>query len=201
VVFLGGCNFRCPFCHNHPLVLDPESIPEVPHDTVLDALASTRKWLGGVCVSGGEPTLSPGIGALLKRFKELGLPVKLDTNGSRPEVLADLIGRGLVDMVAMDVKSVLDPAAYRAATGVEADLTAIRRSIDLLKDSGVAHQFRMTVVPTLHDRDTIAAWARMLAGSPLKLQNFNPRTTLSAELSRVKGFTPEEFEDFKRLLN
>ena len=199
VVFLGGCNFRCPFCHNHPLVLAPEGIETIPADHVLGRLAAMGPWLGGICVSGGEPTLSPGLAELLAVFKTTGLPVKLDTNGTRPEVLEELLAAGLVAMIAMDVKAPLDQPGYDACAGTRVDLAAIDRSIELIKKSGLPHQFRMTVVPGLHDEAAVEAWGAFLAGSPLKLQNFNPRTTLNPDVLPAQGFTPAAFAALQKL--
>jgi len=200
VVFLGGCNFRCPFCHNHPLVLEPQGFETIPLDHVMRRLAEMRPWLGGVCVTGGEPTLAPDLAELLRAFKAAAIPVKLDTNGTRPEMLEGLLAEGLVAMVAMDVKAPLDQARYDACAGVAVDLAAIRRSISLIKESGLPHQFRMTVVPRLHREDDVRRWRETLAGSPLKLQNFNPQSPLQPELSQEKGFSPDAFAALQALV-
>lgn len=193
VVFLGSCNFRCPFCHNHALVLAPQSFETIPLEHVLARLAAMRPWLGGVCVTGGEPTLAPDLADLLRAFKATGVPVKLDTNGTRPEVVEALLAEGLLAMIAMDVKAPLEQAKYNACAGVAVDLAAIRRSIERIKSSGLPHQFRMTVLPRLHSEADIVTWRDTLAGSPLKLQNFNPQSPLAAEFSQEKGFAPDDF--------
>ncbi|MFZ5762366.1 MAG: anaerobic ribonucleoside-triphosphate reductase activating protein [Thermodesulfobacteriota bacterium] len=200
VVFLGGCNFRCPFCHNHPLVLEANTFATIPLAHVLQRVNAMRPWLGGVCLTGGEPTLAPDLADLLRAFREAAIPVKLDTNGTRPEVLARLLNEGLVAMVAMDVKAPLDQARYDACAGVAVDLDAIRRSIGLIKASGLPHQFRMTVVPRLHSEADVAAWRETLAGSPLKLQNFNPQSPLAPEFAEEKGFSPDAFAALQALV-
>lgn len=200
VVFLGGCNFRCPFCHNHPLVLAPEGFETVPPDHVLQRLTAMRDWLGGVCVTGGEPTLAPDLPDLLHTFKSAGIAVKLDTNGTRPEMLERLLAEGLLAMIAMDVKAPLDQAKYDACAGTRVDLAAIRRSIDCIKSSGLPHQFRMTVLPRLHSEADIVAWRETLAGSPLKLQNFNPQSPLDADFAQEKGFGPDAFAALQALV-
>lgn len=200
VVFLGGCNFRCPFCHNHPLVLAPQSFATIPLDHVLKRLGEMRPWLGGVCVTGGEPTLAPELAELLRTFKAAGVLVKLDTNGTRPAVLEQLLAEGLVAMVAMDVKAPLDQAKYDTCTGVGVDLAAIRQSIECIKSSGLPHQFRMTVLPRLHTEADIRAWRDTLAGSPLKLQNFNPQSPLDGEFAKEKGFAPDVFARLQALV-
>ena len=200
VVFLGGCNFRCPFCHNHLLVLQPQTFATIPLDHVLKRLAAMRPWLGGVCVTGGEPTLAPDLPELLHTFKAAAIPVKLDTNGTRPEVLERLLAEGLLAMIAMDVKAPLDQAKYDACAGTRVDMAAIRRSIGLIRSSGLPHQFRMTVLPRLHSEADVVAWRDALAGSPLKLQNFNPQSPLDAGFAREKGFSPDAFAALQALV-
>jgi pyruvate formate lyase activating enzyme len=202
VLFLGGCNFRCPFCHNHSLVLAPEEYETIPVEAVARQLAPYRKWLGGICLTGGEPTLDPDLPGMIRFLKDCGWAVKLDTNGSRPEVLARLLAGGLLDAVAMDVKAPLDPGKYARCVGVPVDLDLIWESIRLLGESGIEHEFRMTVVPRYHAEEDVAAWAAALGGGParLTLQNFNPRTTMDPELGRERGFTPEVFENLRTLV-
>ncbi len=202
ILFLGGCNFRCPFCHNHPLVLTSEGMETIPFEEILRRLAARKKWLQGVCISGGEPTLSPGLPAMIARLKAEGWAIKLDTNGSRPEVLAQLLGDNLLDMVAMDVKTVLEQDKYERCTGCSVDLEAIQQSIDLLAHSAIPHEFRMTIAPRLHTEEDIVAWTRQFdrTRSRLTLQNFNPRTTLDALFEKEQGFVPEIFSSLVALV-
>ena len=201
VIFLGSCNLRCPFCHNHPLVLEPDRFPSHDLEEITSQLAGRRQWLGGVCVSGGEPTLDPQLPDLLTDLKQAGWPAKLDTNGTRPRVLARLFEAGLVDMVAMDVKAPLVAEKYQALAGTRVDLARINESIELIRQSGLEYQFRMTVVPGYHDEADVAAWARTLADPSgrgrLTLQNFNPRSTLVPELMELKSFDPARFDQLK----
>lgn len=203
VLFLGGCNFRCPFCHNHSLVLTPEEYETISIKTVERQLAPFRKWLRGICITGGEPTLHPGLPDMIRFLKSRGWAVKLDTNGSRPEVLSELLSERLLDAVAMDVKAPLEPEKYDRCAGVPVELDRIRESIRLLGESGIEHEFRMTVVPKYHTEEDIRAWAAALGGGPacLSLQNFNPRTTMDPDLGREKGFTTEEFERLRTLVS
>jgi len=202
VLFLGGCNFRCPFCHNHPLVLGPEELISLDLEEILVRLRPLRSWLGGVCISGGEPTLSAELPEMLRSLKEEGFHVKLDTNGSRPAVLAELLAAGLVDMVAMDVKAPLEQALYDKCCGVKADLGRIGESIELIKGCGLPHQFRMTVVPGFHDRATIHRWRLMLGDSGnLKLQNYSPLSVLAPAHAGERRFSEEEFADLLLALN
>ena len=196
ILFLGGCNFRCPYCHNHPLVAAPEGLETIPLATVMTRLTAREKWLDGICISGGEPTLQPDLPVLLSFFKKKGWAVKLDTNGSRPEILENLIGAGLVDMVAMDVKAPLVQDLYDRCAGCAVDLGKIAESIAILQHSGIAHEFRMTIAPALHTEEDIRAWARRCScpgSSRLRLQNFRPATTMAACFAEERVFDPETF--------
>jgi len=195
ILFVGGCNFRCPFCHNHPLVLAPDGMETIAFEEIMTRLAARKNWLAGVCISGGEPTLSPGLPTMIARFKAEGWAIKLDTNGSRPEVLAQLLADNLLDMVAMDVKTVLVQDKYERCAGCRVDLGAIQKSIDLLGHSGIPHEFRMTIAPSLHTEEDVVAWVHQFdrSRSRLTLQNFNPKTTLDALFEKKQGFAPEIF--------
>jgi len=194
VLFLGGCNFRCPYCHNHPLVLRPGELPSLDLADILTRLRPLRKWLGGICVSGGEPTLSPELPRLLASLRGEGFAVKLDTNGSRPEVLAGLLAERLVDMVAMDVKAPLEQELYDRCCGVPVDLARIAASIELIRRSGVAHQFRMTVLPGFHGVAEVGRWrAALAATTAVKLQNFSHKSVLAPAQLPPRGFSEAEF--------
>lgn len=201
VLFLGGCNFRCPFCHNHQLVLQPGELVSHDLEEILARLRPLKNWLGGICISGGEPTLSPELPQLLARLRSEGFAVKLDTNGSRPEVLAALLAEGLLDMVAMDIKAPLEQELYDRCCGVKVDLARIGESIELIRDSGIAHQFRMTVVPGLHGAAEVERWVAGQEGRhALKLQNYNPKSVLAPDLAGSRGFTEEEFSELTGVL-
>ncbi len=160
-VFLQGCNFRCPFCHNSDL-LGGSSAPFMTMEEFLDFLKKRTGLLDAVCVSGGEPTLQKDLPELLKGIKTLGFSVKLDTNGSRPEVLKKLVAEGLVDYVAMDVKN--SPARYGETTGVSHfDITPIEESLRFLIEGNVAYELRTTVVAELHSEASITEMGQWLA--------------------------------------
>lgn len=163
-VFTGGCNFRCPFCHNAPLVL-PELIgQDTDEEQVLNFLKKRQGILDGVAITGGEPLLHKDIGAFLEKVRALGYKIKLDTNGSFPDRLQELIAAGLVDRVAMDIKNA--PALYAATVGVPGlDLTPIERSKELLLQGLVDYEFRTTVVKGLHTKDSIVGAAKWIAGA------------------------------------
>lgn len=175
VIFLGGCNFRCPFCYNVSLVLEPDKNPNIDWAVVSEYLETHRDWLDGVVVTGGEPTIWPGLPDLLRELKGFGLPVKLDTNGSRPEIVSQLLAEGLAEHIALDYKAPLDDRYYRAAgcpapsagTGspsvVEVGLPdRIRRTISILLASHLPVEFRTTAVPGFLDEDGLRKMAQDL---------------------------------------
>lgn len=164
-LFTGGCNMRCPFCHNALLVTELEQTSDRWSDTeVLAYLERRRGLLEGVCVTGGEPTLQPGLEAFLRNVKALGYAVKLDTNGTRPDILRRVVGEGLVDYVAMDIKN--SPAKYAETAGVpEAEIAGVFESMDYLLSGVVDYEFRTTVVRELHTVEDIAALAARIKGA------------------------------------
>ena len=191
-VFTGGCNFRCPFCHNASLVL-PERLEGDPDgvETVLDFLRKRQGLLEGVAITGGEPLLHADMADFLRQIRALGFKVKLDTNGSFPDRLDELIGEGLVDRVAMDIKNA--PARYTETVGLPSlDLRAVERSRDLLLEGRVAYEFRTTVVKGLHTRESLQEAARWIEGArEYYLQQYRD----SGDLIRPAGlaaFTDEE---------
>ena len=179
-VFLGGCDLRCPFCHNGGLVLGPMPA-ELDSEELLAFLKKRRGLLDGVCVTGGEPLLRPDLPELLARIKELGYPVKLDTNGSHPERLRSLVQQGLVDYVAMDIKN--SPERYGETVGVPAlDLTPFQESVAFLLQGSVDYEFRTTVVREFHDSDSFQAIGPWLSGARRYfLQCFVDRDTVLQE--------------------
>ena len=191
-VFLGGCNFRCPYCHNADLVLRPESLPVLSLDLFLCFLDARAGWLEGVCVTGGEPLLADHLEDLLSVIKERKLLVKLDTNGSRPDRLQALLGEGLVDWLAMDVKAALE--RYQSVTRSAVSEQDIQRSIDLIKGSGLEYMFRTTLVPGLVGPEDVLQIGRLLGGARLyQLQQFVPHDTVDPRFSQVAPYGREEF--------
>lgn len=202
-VFLNGCNFRCPYCHNAELLGDAEPVMSV--EGLLAFLQKRRGILDGVCITGGEPTLHPELAELIRSIRELGFAVKLDTNGYRPEVLGALLGEGLLDYVAMDLKN--GPDAYGETVGLPAvDLDRVGESIRLLLASGTEFELRTTVVHPLHSAETLTSMANWLLevtrgrGVPrLFVQPFVDRETVPmAGLSAPSG---EELEQFLGILS
>lgn len=160
-VFLGGCNLRCPFCHNASLVVRGDD-NEISEDELFSFLESRRGKLSGVCITGGEPTLNPTLPSFINKIRALGYSVKLDTNGTNPDMLESLVRDGLVDYVAMDIKS--SPERYAAVSGVPGlDVSPVERSVRFLLRGEVEYEFRTTVVRELHtaeDFDAIGRWIR-----------------------------------------
>ncbi|MDF1555443.1 MAG: anaerobic ribonucleoside-triphosphate reductase activating protein [Deferrisomatales bacterium] len=149
VVFLPGCNFRCPYCHNHGLVLHPEEYQSWSLEGILLHLDKYRSWVDGVCVSGGEPTGHAGLPELLRQLRAAGWATKLDTNGSRPEVLRLLLDEGLLDAVALDLKAPLEAIPYRRNSGWNGDPQRVAESLELALAAGLSLQVRTTVHPNL----------------------------------------------------
>lgn len=170
-VFFGGCNFRCPFCHNASLVLNPKSQPVIPEEEFFSFLNKRKNILEGVCITGGEPTLMPDLECFIRKIKEYGLLVKLDTNGYRPEVIKDLVGKGIIDYVAMDIKSASD--SYNEACGAMVDIEKIKESVEFLKENHVPYEFRTTIVKDLHSEEEIIKIGQWLEGADQYfLQNY-----------------------------
>jgi pyruvate formate lyase activating enzyme len=163
-IFTGSCNFRCPFCHNGDLVLNPSSQPLIEEEEIFSFLKKRKAILSGVCITGGEPTLQEDLPSFIQKVKALGYLVKLDTNGYRPEMLKHLLNENLLDMVSMDIKSC--PSEYGNAAGVPSlDISKINQSIALLFNCDIHYEFRTTVVAELHSEDTFVSIAEWIKGA------------------------------------
>ena len=182
MIFTQGCNFRCPFCHNGSLwEVDPERAEPMPESAVYDFLEHRRGFLDGIVVSGGEPTIHPDIVAFIATLARKGLEVKLDTNGSRPAVLRELLDCHLLDYVAMDIKAPFDK--YALLAGTETSVERIDESIGLLIASGVMHEFRTTFVPGLLTEEDIEVIRSYLPqGARYTVQEFVPDHAADASL-------------------
>ena len=188
-LFSGGCNFRCPNCHNSDIVLRPGDFPDLSERELWAFLESRVSLLDGVVLTGGEPTLQPDLLPFAARLRELGYRVKLDTNGYRPDVVREMIDRSAVDYVAMDVKAPLLPVPYACAAGVPIDVDRVRRTVDLLLAGRVAYEFRTTVVPGLLAETDVAHIARAIRGARrYYLQQFVPRDTLDPAMLQVAPY-------------
>ena len=193
-VFLGGCNFRCPFCHNGGLALGYDADGIMSTSELLAFLDSRRGRLQAVCISGGEPTLHRDLPELISEIKSRGFEVKLDTNGTNPEMLSSLISDGLIDYVAMDIKN--SPEKYALTTGVNSNFNAVRESAALLMQGRVDFEFRTTLAKELHSAEDMEIIGKWLSGSEKYcLQTYRDEGDLL-----VGGFTAFSPEETKELL-
>lgn len=205
-VFTIGCNFRCPFCHNKDLVslknFRRKGLKELSEDSFFDFLKKRKKILEGVCITGGEPTIQPDLVEFCQKIKDLGLEVKLDTNGSNPKLVEQLIKNHLLDFIAMDIKSCF--ADYPKATAVSFPLEEIKRSINLILKSGLEYEFRTTVVPGIHHKKNLIKLAKELKNFSPKLswvlQQFQPKNCLDPKYLKVKPFSKEKMEEILKSL-
>jgi pyruvate formate lyase activating enzyme len=192
VVFTQGCNFRCPFCHNGSLLgMEADPATAVPESFVMDHLEQRKHILQGVVLSGGEPTLQPDLPDFVRKIRALGLKVKLDTNGSHPDVLADLLSAGLLDYIAMDLKGPLDQ--YERLAGVPVRMDDILRSIEIIGSSDVEHLFRTTLVPEWLDAASLADVRQLLPDGSFHIeQEFRREDALDSLLR--SGVEVQPFE-------
>lgn len=199
VVFTSGCNFRCPFCHNGGLLEDKKSQKITPEE-VLDFLKTRQNKLQGVVISGGEPTLHKDLEDFIIKIRDLGFKIKLDTNGSNPSVLIDLINKNLIDYVAMDIKSSLKK--YKEATNSNIDTEKIKESIDFLLKGKVDYEFRTTVVKESLSFDDFRIIAQEIKGAKRYfLQKFISEHAFDETFRDKTTYTKEEFEKIKEILS
>ena len=192
-IFTGGCNFKCPFCHNFELVLTPDIYPKEDENDILAFLKKRYGILKGVCISGGEPTLQPDLVSFLEKIKEIGYLIKLDTNGYKPDVIKELIDRNLIDYIAMDIKA--SKENYSKASGIDIDIDIIQKSIDIISSSNIDYEFRTTIVKNLHTIDDFKAIADWLPSkSKYFLQSYKETTGIgnynfeSFDVATLNGF-------------
>ena len=191
-VFTGGCNLRCPFCHNASLVLTPR-VGDNQEEAVLSYLSGRTGILDGVCITGGEPLLQPDLSDFVKKVKNMGFAVKLDTNGSDPDALEALLSTGNIDYVAMDIKS--SPERYGVAIGKDFPLERFRRSVEIIRNSGIPHEFRTTLVKGIHVAEDAEGIGRWLEGEEKYfLQGFVDSGNLLE--SGYEALSPEETKAF-----
>ncbi|MBR6531777.1 MAG: anaerobic ribonucleoside-triphosphate reductase activating protein [Clostridia bacterium] len=189
-VFTGGCNFRCPFCHNASLVTEIDESAMWDENEIIEYLYKRKGIIDGVCITGGEPLMQKDIAEFIAKVKETGLPVKLDTNGSYPEKLKALVADGLVDYVAMDIKNSLEK--YPVTVGLDGyDIRKVEESLAFLLSDAVDYEFRTTVVKELHTADDIAAITQWIAGAKRYfLQGFVDSGNLIG--NNLSAYTPQE---------
>lgn len=193
-VFLAGCNLRCPFCHNASLVLPRGNTDHMEASTFFSFLKKRQGILDGVCVTGGEPLLYPSIPDFLAEIRAMGYLVKLDTNGTLPDRLEPILTAHSVDYVAMDIKHSLPH--YAAAVGTEINTASIEKSIELIKNSGIDHEFRTTVVKGIHTEADVAEMARLVGDEPYFLQGFIDSGDL-IDPTALSAFTSAEMQSLR----
>lgn len=212
VIWTAGCNFRCPFCQNRELVLQPEKLARLDQEKIIQDLRERQEWLDGVVVTGGEPTLQPDLADFLKQCRQLGLATMLETNASQPKILATLNSAKLLDRISIDIKG--DFADYRRFTGTVTVAATIKKSLRLILASGVALELRTTVVPTLHTKANLVRLAKQLKNvienCKLKslqsrisskcenfewfLQQFVAQNCLNPEFEKIKPYSDKELQ-------
>lgn len=205
VLFVGGCSFRCPFCYNRGLVLDYQKLPTLSEKKVLTFLAKRKKFLDGVMITGGEPLLETRVEELvefIKKIRAMSLGVGIETNGHNPEALKRLINEKLIDYVAMDVKAPLGAktqngkSKYQELAGIKVDIGKIKKSIRMIKNSGLEYEFRTTVAPLLSEEDILQIAKELKGVKKFVLQVFRPVDTLiDPRLAKMKFFSREELEE------
>lgn len=194
IIFLGGCNFRCGFCHSSSLVLTGDKLKNIPFESIERFLKTKSGWVDGVVITGGEPTLDEKqLSILASCIKRLGFLVKLDTNGSRPAVLRKLIESQAIDYIAMDIKAPLVKEAYQRAAQAAIDITDIIESKDIILNSGIEYEFRTTVVPGIINISDIANIARsIIPANKYCLQQFVARDTIDSSYLKLRPYPTEE---------
>ena len=199
-VFTGGCNFSCPFCHNGELVKSPGKIKTIETWEITDFLEKRKGLIDGLVITGGEPTLWPGLRDFIVKIKNMGFSVKLDSNGYEPLVLEKLFQEGLIDYIAMDIKN--SPEKYAQTAGLKTiDISRIIKSIQLIKESGITYEFRTTVMKEFHSQEDIIKIGEWLKGSEkYVLQNYNPKEG-QVEDTIFTPFSKDELKEYKSLLS
>lgn len=194
-VFTAGCNFRCPFCHNSPLVTDITDDEIHTEDEILEYLHKRKGILDGICISGGEPLMHDGLFDFLKKVRETGLKIKLDTNGSYPDKLREIVSAGLVDYVAMDIKNC--PSKYPVTAGSnETAFENVRKSVTYLLNGNIPYEFRTTVVKEFHTLSDMWELGRFIEGA----EKYYIQQFIDSERNISQGLTPFAREELENVL-
>jgi len=204
VVFVGGCNFRCPFCHNPDLISSSPQLPEIKESEVLDYCLRNKDLLDGLALTGGEPLISKkeDLVSFIQKVQKIGLLIEIETNGSNPDMIAYLLAKKLVDYIAMDIKAPLDTKKYNEVSGVKVNLNNIKKSINIIIDSGIDYEFRTTVIPgLLNDDDILKICTQIKGASKYYLQQFRPENVFDCKLKEVKPYPQEWFVQMAKKIN
>jgi pyruvate formate lyase activating enzyme len=197
IVYTSPCNFRCPFCHNPALVkMNFETLSE---DDILADIYDRREFIDAVAVTGGEPVMQPDLPVFLLKIKEMGLLTKLDTNGYETDKIRPLVEKGLVDYIAMDIKT--SPGMYVKAAGTEIDPDRIKKSINYIMNCGVDYEFRTTAVPGLVTEEDLKKIAHLIEGAPLYvIQQYENEMTLEPSYKKIRPYTEKQLDEFAEMM-
>jgi pyruvate formate lyase activating enzyme len=202
VIFTRGCNFRCSYCHNPELVLPEKYAKEIPESEILEFLESRKGQLDAVVITSGEPTTFSDLPELLKKIKNMGFLVKLDTNGTNPEMLENLINQKLVDYIAMDIKAPLDSESYQKVSRLNLNMLKIKKSVDLIISSEISHEFRTTIVRSLTTFDDLRQIAKQIKGAQnYFLQKFVATKLNDETLMHETSYSDSELQNLASELN
>ena len=195
ILFTQGCNFRCPYCQNSGLI-GHENEELISEEEIFSYLNKRKGVIDGVVVSGGEPTVQPDLEAFMRKIKDMGFLVKLDTNGSNPELIEKLIKDGVVDYIAMDIKNVLP--LYISVASVKASTEKLKRSIEIIKSSSIDHEFRTTIIKNIHDIDKMKEICSYVGGDKMYLQNFEQSENVLGK--NLESFSKEELIEISEVM-
>ncbi|MBD3203117.1 anaerobic ribonucleoside-triphosphate reductase activating protein [Candidatus Woesearchaeota archaeon] len=200
-IYLSRCNFLCPFCHNPELVIGHDKLNSLSKEKILDVLTKRKKWYDAVCITGGEPTLHKGLVHFTKELKKIGFLVKIDTNGTNPKMINQLIDKKIVDFISMDVKAPLEK--YDKITQINTDTSKIKESIETLKNRRLDYEFRTTVIPRFHKKADIEKIGKLLKGSKqITIQQFrNSRDMINPSFKNEKPYSREKLIEFREILS
>ena len=199
VIFTSGCNLSCPFCHNPELVSPQLGAFKIPETEIWDFLKKRKKILDAVVITGGEPTIYPDLIDFIGKIKKMGYLVKLDTNGTNPEMIKKILDTHLLDYIAMDIKGALSD--YPRIVGKEINLDNIKKSIDYITKSKIDYEFRTTVVPTLHDKNTFRDIGLLIKNAnKYYIQQFRNSKTLSDEFKEITPYSDEKIREFEKIM-
>jgi len=197
VVFVSGCNFRCPFCHNPDLILFSTSLPKIEEKEILDYCSRNKDLLDSLAITGGEPLIQKkqDLVSFIKKVHKIGLLIEIETNGSNPDMITYLLKKRLVDYIAMDIKAPLDAKRYGEVSGVKINLSNIKKSIKIIMGSNIDYEFRTTVIPNLlNDNDILQISNQIKGAKRYYLQQFSPENTFNPKLKKIKPYPKEWFE-------
>jgi pyruvate formate lyase activating enzyme len=199
IVFTGGCNFRCPFCHNSDLVLALDTLPTIIEGEFFKKIEKRRGFIDGIVITGGEPLINRDILNFIKKIKDMGFLVKLDTNGSFPELLNEILNTNTVDFIAMDIKS--SPEKYSMAAGVKVDISKIEKSISLIMGKSPDYEFRTTMVPGITEEEDMIPMVKMIEGAKsYAIQQFRPMKVIDPRYLTIKPFSHETLLKFVEIV-